>query len=204
MRDVAAVILAAGNSQRMGRAKQLLQIGGRSLIRRAAEAAAEAGCAPVVVVVGARTDEVEAELSGSGAEIVRNEAWERGIGTSIRAGVARILALRHQPSAMALMLCDQPLVNAAVLGRLLAGHGGSGRPVTAAEFDGTLGPPVIVDASLFPALLALRDDRGAKALWMERPEIVQRVACPEAGMDVDTPEDFERLLRECKRLDPGR
>jgi molybdenum cofactor cytidylyltransferase len=87
---------------------------------------------------------------------------------------------------------------------LLAGHGGSGRPVTAAEFDGTLGPPVIVDASLFPALLALRDDRGAKALWMERPEIVQRVACPEAGMDVDTPEDFERLLRECKRLDPGR
>jgi len=181
----------------MGRPKQLLQIGGRSLVRRAVEAAVGAGCAPPVVVVGARADEVAAELAGIDVEVVRNKAWEGGIGTSIRAGVAHVAALPHPPAAVMIMLCDQPLVDAAVLGRLLSAHAGAaGRPpVTAAQFDQTLGPPVIVDAALFPALLALQDDRGAKALWMERPKIVQRVACPEAAVDVDTPEEFERLLR---------
>jgi molybdenum cofactor cytidylyltransferase len=200
MRDVAAVILAAGGSQRMGRAKQLLRVGGQSMVRRAVEAAVEAGCAPVVVVVGARADEVEAELPGSGAEVVRNEGWERGIGSSIRVGVAHVMSAGHQPSALMIILCDQPLVSAAVLGRLMEAHSGAaGRLVTVAEFDGTLGPPVIVDAALFSELLALPDDRGAKALWMERPEIVGRVACPEAGVDVDTPGDFERLIASGER-----
>ena len=195
MRDVAALILAAGGSQRMGQPKQLLQVEGQSLIRRAVAAAAAAHCAPVVVVVGSRGDDVLAELAGSGAQIVWNAGWERGIGSSIRAGIAHLTALFDQLSAVMIMLCDQPLVDASVLGRLLAAHASAGRQVTAAEFNRTLGPPVIVDSALFPALLALPDDRGAKALWMEQPEIVQRVPCPEAAIDVDTPEEFERLLR---------
>jgi molybdenum cofactor cytidylyltransferase len=204
MRDVAAVILAAGGSQRMGRAKQLLRVGGRSLVGRAAEAAVGAGCGTVVVVVGARAEEVQAEVSGCGVEVVRNEGWERGIGSSIRAGVAHVLGLPHRPLALMIMLCDQPLVDAEVLGRLLEAHGSAaGRLVTVAEFDGTLGPPVIVDAGLFGALLGLADDRGAKGLWMERPEIVQRVACPEAGVDVDTPADFERVVRAGEAMDSG-
>lgn len=197
MRDIAAVILAAGGSQRMGRAKQLLRVGGRSLVRRAVEEATTAGCGPVVVVTGSRAEEVEAELSGSGAEVVRNDGWERGIGSSIRTGVAHVLAMPRQPLAVMLMLCDQPLVGAGVLERLLAAHAGADRAaaVTAAEFDGTLGPPVIVDAAMLAEWLTLPDDRGAKALWMERPDNVRRVACPEAGVDVDTPGDFQRMLR---------
>ena len=198
MRDVAALILAAGGSQRMGRPKQLLQVGGRSLVRRAADAALAAGCEPVVVVLGAQAEDVEAHLSGCGAEVVRNDGWERGIGTSIRAGVAHLLAKAHQLSAVMIMLCDQSLVDASVLRCLMEAHAGAGLEVTAAEFDGTLGPPVIVNAALFPALLGLPDDRGAKALWRQRPEIVQRVACPEAALDVDTPDDFERLMRHLK------
>jgi molybdenum cofactor cytidylyltransferase len=213
MRDVAAVILAAGGSQRMGRAKQLLRVGGRSLVKRAVAAAVAAGCSPVVVVVGARAEEVERELLGSGAAVVRNEGWERGIGSSIRAGVEYLLKDvspigRDESGAatgrgttrlcpgLVIMLCDQPLVGAEVLGRLLDAHARGARLVTAAEFDGTLGPPVVVDVSLFAELLALPDDRGAKALWMARPEIVGRVACPEAGVDVDTAGDFERLICE--------
>jgi molybdenum cofactor cytidylyltransferase len=202
MRAVGAVILAAGGSQRMGQAKQLLRVGGRSLVRRAVEAAVNAGCAPVVVVVGARGDDVRAELCDCGVEVVVNEAWARGIGTSIRVGVSHLAALSHPPPALLIMLCDQPLVDAAVLGRLLEAHARAAeRQVTVAEFEGTLGPPVIVDAALFSALLALPDDRGAKGLWTRRPEIVQRVACPEAGVDVDTPEDFERVVRDA--MDSG-
>src|SRR5690349_1004766 len=106
MRDIAAaVILAAGGSQRMGRAKQLLQVGGGSLVRRAAEAALAAGCAPVAVVLGAQAEDVEAALRGCGAETVRNDDWERGIGTSIRAGIAHITAKPRQPATVIIMLC---------------------------------------------------------------------------------------------------
>ncbi|MDB5321766.1 MAG: hypothetical protein JWN40_3397 [Phycisphaerales bacterium] len=195
MFDVAVVILAAGGSARMGRPKQLLSFEGRSLLRRAAEAAIESGCGPVVVVLGARAEEMRAELSGLGVDVVRNEGWERGIGTSIRAGVGHLSSLPHAPSAVMIMLCDQPLVTAGVLRRLVNAHAHSERLVTVAAFEETLGPPVIVGSELFQALLALRDDRGAKELWLERPEIVHRVACPEAGWDVDTPADFERLSR---------
>jgi molybdenum cofactor cytidylyltransferase len=100
------------------------------------------------------------------------------------------------PSAAVIMLCDQPMVTAAVLGRLLSEFAQGGRAVVAAGYEETLGPPVVVGSEFFPALLALPDDRGAKAIWLGRPEIVHRVACPEAGMDVDTPEDYARLLQD--------
>jgi molybdenum cofactor cytidylyltransferase len=193
VRDLAIVLLAAGGSARLGRPKQLLMYEGRSLLRRAAEAAVDAGCGRVVVVLGAQAEEMSGELANLGVEIVWNDGWERGIGTSIRAGVERALSRAGAPLAVMIMLCDQPLVTAGVLRRVVDAHVDSRAMVTAAEFDGTLGPPVIVDATMFPELLALPDDRGAKALWIARPEIVRRVACPEAGVDVDTPEDFERL-----------
>jgi len=200
VRDVAIVLLAAGGSARLGRPKQLLMYEGRSLLRRAAAAAVEAACGrQVVAVLGARAEEMVGELAGLAVDVVRNDGWERGIGSSIRAGVERALAGGRAPSAVMIMLCDQPLVTAGVLRRVVDAHVVDSRAlVTAAEFEGTIGPPVVVGAELFPELLALPDDRGAKALWMERPEIVRRVACPEAGADVDTPGDFERLLASAR------
>jgi molybdenum cofactor cytidylyltransferase len=194
--NVGIVLLAAGGSTRMGRPKQLLALAGQSLVRRAAEAAIESGCGPVVVMVGACAGEVRGEVAGLAVEVVLNEDWERGIGTSIRRGIAALMTKAERPGAAVIMLCDQPNVTAGVLGRLLTEYEKGDSAVVAAGYEETLGPPVVVSSELFPALLALPDDRGAKAIWLEHPEMVHRVECPEAGMDLDTPEDYARLLQD--------
>ena len=125
-----------------------------------------------------------------------NEDWERGIGTSIRRGIGALMGHANRPSAAMIMLCDQPMVTAAVLGRLLSEYGKGGSAVVTAGYEETLGPPVVVGAEFFPALLSLPDDRGAKGIWLGHPERVHRVECPEAGMDLDTPEDYARLLQD--------
>ena len=193
MATVAAIVLAAGGSVRMRRPKQLLTLNGRTLLRRAAETTVAAGCKPVIVVLGCEADRMAAELTGLAVHPVTNPGWERGIGTSIRRGVEQLLALSPEPEAAVLLLCDQPGVTPATVRRLMAAHDSAGKPVCAAAYDGAIGPPVLVARALFGELLALPDDRGAKALWAAHPEWVFPVACPEAADDVDTPADYQRL-----------
>src|SRR5262245_12782516 len=108
--SIGAVILAAGASSRMGTSKQLLKFGGQTLLRRAALAAQEAGCNPVVIVTGARAEEMDEELHELDLREVNNPEWESGMGSSIRAGVQAILKANDKISALVLMLCDQPFV----------------------------------------------------------------------------------------------
>jgi molybdenum cofactor cytidylyltransferase len=207
MSGVGAIVLAAGASARMGEAKQLLVFEGEALIRRAAAAAVAAGCEPVIVVLGARAHEIAGELSGLPVHPVVNSAWPAGMGTSIRAGVRAVLEVAPDVRAVVLMLCDQPFVTAATIARLVAEQQRSGKPVCVSSYAGTVGPPVCVAAELFPSLLSLPDGQGAKALWAERAEEVYAVACEEAGVDVDTPEEYRRLLvrgRESARFQPQR
>jgi len=190
---VGAIVLAAGSSSRMGRPKQLLRVQGKTLLRRAAETAAEAGCAPIVVVLREMSDELLAELRGLAVHPIESPEAAKGIGTSIRAGVGSIL--HHLPTlqSLVILLCDQPRVNADMLRRLIDSHRASGKPVSACAFAGTIGPPVLLESALFSRFQSLKDDQGAKALWLAQPEIVHRFACEEAAIDVDTPEDYQRL-----------
>src|SRR5687768_8656416 len=196
MPRVAAILLAAGGSTRMGRAKQLLRYNGKSLVRHAAEVAVAAGCDPLLVVLGARGRRVLREFEWLfGVKFVMNPRWQDGIGTSIRAGVAR---LPKDVTHALLVLADQPLVTAELLRRLAA----TTKPVAACQYADTLGPPVLVSRELFPELLQLPDDRGAKHLWTSRPEIVEAVAFPEGSIDIDTPEDYQRLIPPDARVSP--
>jgi len=178
----------------MGRPKQLLPFAGRSLVRRAAEAAIDSGCSPAVVVLGAHADALRPELHGLPVDVLMNDAWHRGIGTSIRCAIAHLLAMPNVPPAALLMLCDQPLVTADVLCRLVIAHAQSGKPVTVSAYNDTLGPPVIVAREYFPALLDLPDAQGAKRLWLDHPLIINPMPCTEAAMDVDSPADYGKLL----------
>ena len=116
---IAALILAAGASQRMGRPKQLLEYRGRSLVRHAAEVALASRCRPVCVVVGCGAELVRGEVEAMDVRVVPNPAWPDGMSSSIRAG---LLALEQgEPvQAVVLMTCDQPLLRAEVLDRLCA------------------------------------------------------------------------------------
>src|SRR5947199_10199355 len=104
MNRVAVAVLAAGGSTRMGRPKQLLPFGGRSLLRHAAEAAVAAECGPVVVILGAGADRLRPELDGLPVAVAVNPEWELGPGTSVRAAVGAV-ELAAEVGAIVFLLC---------------------------------------------------------------------------------------------------
>jgi molybdenum cofactor cytidylyltransferase len=190
MRNIGAVILAAGGSGRFGRPKQLLTFQGETLVRRAVSAAAEAGCDPMIVVVGDLGDAIRRDLQSASVIVVENPEWQRGLGTSIRRGLQEI---GDSIAAVVLLTCDQPLVDKAIVAELIATYEKTRKPMVACRYAGTLGVPALFDRSCFADLIALPADSGAKALMTARPNDVAVVAFEEGAIDIDTPEDFERL-----------
>ncbi|HEX8078421.1 MAG TPA: NTP transferase domain-containing protein [Chthoniobacterales bacterium] len=198
MRRVAAVILAAGGSSRLGQPKQLLTFRGETLVRRAARAATEAGCDPVVVVIGETSDAIRAELPSVSSIVVENQQWQLGPGTSIRHGVGE---LPDSVDAVVLLACDQPFVEAAVVRRLIDEHEKSGRPIVASSYANTLGVPALFGRSCFEALLTLPESAGAKSLILSRRRDVTAVKFEEGSLDIDTAEDAARLATLSKAED---
>ncbi len=206
---VAVVVLAAGGSTRLGRPKQLLVLGGRSMVRGAVEDAiaavesfarstssaldnsATALPGPVFVVLGAAALKVREELRGLRAREVLNEQWAAGLATSIVAGVAAAEA--EGVDAVLFTTCDQPLVTADDLAGLLAVYGASRAPIVAAQYERTLGIPAIFTRDLFAALRRLTGDAGAKRIIEEHRGRVVRVPCAHAAFDVDTADAWEHL-----------
>jgi molybdenum cofactor cytidylyltransferase len=193
MRNVGAIILAAGGSVRFGRPKQLLAFQGESLVRRAVRAATEAGCARVVVVVGDLHTEIENDLRESSATIVPNADWQRGLGTTIRCGLRHLLASVPDLDAVAIAACDQPFVESSTIAALIAERDRTGKPIVASSYADTLGIPALFDHTCFDLLLALPDESGAKAIIESRRDDVASIEFAEGAIDIDTPADFERL-----------
>lgn len=192
MRNVGAIILAAGGSSRFGQAKQLLSFQGESLVRRAVRTAIDAGCACVTVVVGDARDRIETELRETAAVIVENPEWQRGLGTSIRCGLRWLLSSHPELDAVVLLACDQPFVDASVITSLIAQRKNSGKPIVACSYANTLGVPALFDRGCFEPLLALADDSGAKALIESRPADVAQIEFEKGAIDIDTRADFEQ------------
>jgi molybdenum cofactor cytidylyltransferase len=182
-----AVVLAAGASTRFGSAKQLVRIAGRPMLHATVTRAVEVAGNAVIVVLGARADELAPLLSHSPASIVINRDWREGIGSSIRAGVARLPAAC---SGVMLLLADQAAVTAEDLRRLAGAWRRQTDYVAAAVYGSTVGVPAIFPRSAFGDLLKLRGDQGARALIQRNPDRVVRVPMDSAGVDIDTPEDL--------------
>ena len=193
MPSVGAIILAAGGSSRFGQLKQLLTFRGESLVHRAVRAATDACDAGVAVVAGDTRALIEAKLRKSGATVVENPEWQRGLGTSIRCGLRHLIASTPEMNAAIVMACDQPFVDARVVGALVAEQERSGKAIVASSYANTLGIPALFGRSCFEALLALPDDSGAKALIESRPDDVASIEFEQGAIDIDTPADFERL-----------
>jgi molybdenum cofactor cytidylyltransferase len=209
MRAIGAVILAAGGSSRLGEPKQLLMFRGETLVCRAVRAAADAGCAPILVVVGESGEEIKLALdirdprisSFSGLErgtrarptIIENEEWRRGVGTSIRRGLEELPKFIE---ATVLMTCDQPYLDASIVSRLIAALAETGKPIVASTYADTLGVPALFHRSCFDALLALPDATGAKAFILSRRLDVASIPFARGEIDIDTPEDWQRLKED--------
>jgi molybdenum cofactor cytidylyltransferase len=185
---VAAVVLAAGSSRRMGKPKLLLRWGASSLLRRAVEAAL-AAADRVVVVVGPDPDRMREELAGLPVQVVVNPDHAQGLASSLRCG------LRALPDAPAVLvtLADQPRVTGDHLRRLVEAYRTTGAPVVAASYAGTVGVPAVFRRDLFGELLSLQGDSGARPVIERHRDEAVLVPVPEAAVDVDTPEDWARL-----------
>ncbi|HEY2584575.1 MAG TPA: nucleotidyltransferase family protein [Tepidisphaeraceae bacterium] len=190
---IGIVLLAAGGSTRMGRPKQLLRIGGRTLIRRATETALCVG-GPVVVVTGAEAEQVAAEVDDLPVRIIENKDWSRGMGSSLRRGVQTLTESHPDLEALIVTLCDQVDVTPDTLNRLRAAYRETQKGLCGASFDETIGPPALFSRTYVAELLRLPDASGAKSVLLSRPDDLLPVPCPEAAKDLDTWEEYRRLL----------
>ncbi len=191
--EAGAIVLAAGPSSRLGRPKQLLRLEDQSLVRRAALAAIDGGCHPVVVVTGAQATAVSSELSGVKAIVTFNPRWSMGMGASLRAGLSGLLAAEPLAAAVVVLMCDQPHLSAQIIQQLLIARKTGGLPMAACEYEGTIGPPCCFDRSMFTALSKIGDAHGAKQLLMRDPKLVARVPWPLGALDIDTPEHLKQM-----------
>ncbi len=186
---IAALVLAAGGSSRLGQPKQLLRYEGQSFVRRTAQAALAAVCSPVFVVVGRDRNAVDNELRGLAVRLLPNEVWERGIGTSIRIGVHAAT----ECDAVIILACDQPFVDAAAICRLISAHAQTRKPIVASAYAGTLGVPTLFARAHFGTLLSLPDAQGARAIIAARPDDVACVELADAEFDIDSAADMAKL-----------
>lgn len=190
--QVAGIVLAAGESARFGRPKQLLDIQGEAFVHRAARTALEANLSPVVVVTGAYSELIMGALADLPVEITHNSNWSEGQGTSVGVGIG---ALGEKPGAAVFLLADQPLVTAQVIRSLIELHSRTLAPIAAPMVDGERANPVLFDRVTFEELSALSGDTGGRAIFSRFP--VTRLVWHDRStlLDVDTPEAY-RLLME--------
>lgn len=188
---IAGIVLAAGLSRRMGQAKLLLDWGGRPVIRRSVEGVAASGLDDLLVVVGPASADLEAALGGLAVRFVVNPHPEAGQAGSVVAGIR---ALLPGTRAALVALGDQPTIPREVIPALLRAFHAGGRAIAAPRYRGVRGNPVIFAASVFPELLALAGDQGARGV-VDRDASRVRLVDLDMPMppDLDTPEDYERL-----------
>lgn len=181
----------------MGSPKQTLRYRGESLLRRAALAALGAGCRPVVVVTGANAELSRRELDGLDVREVLNSLWETGMASSVRAGIEGIVSADADVDAVVLLLCDQPHVNANHISDLIAAHRANGSHVVASTYGGSYGVPALFGSALFGELARLEGQAGAKQVIKRHASEAHFLSFPHGEVDVDTPDDFSRLI-ECE------
>lgn len=190
---VAGVVLAAGESRRLGRPKQLLPLGEKTMLEHMVDVALSSPLQEVVVVLGHRAEKIRPLLRG--VKVVINKEWPQGMSGSLRAGLR---ALSPQFEACLFLLADQPKVTPQLIDSLITRHRRTLAPIVAPRFRGQRGNPVLFARPLFPELLDLRGEEGGRGLIEKHRHLVEwvEVDSEEYFLDIDTPEDLKRLRSE--------
>jgi len=190
----AAIVLAAGASRRFGATKQLAELEGRPMLQHVLDAVlAVPELDPVVLVLGAHHEEIQAQVDHGRASVVLCLGWEEGIAASLRAGLAALRVAAPDAARVLVTLGDTPRLESAVIEDVLAAAAQAppGMPVRA-TYDGRPGHPVVLPRELLSAAEELTGDEGARELLEGRAVLLVEAGGP-GGIDVDTPDHLESL-----------
>jgi molybdenum cofactor cytidylyltransferase len=194
------IILAGGSSSRLGRPKQLLALGDRPVLAHTLANALAASFDGVIVVLGHAADNIRERIDFGSARVVVNERYAEGQSTSLHTGVA---ALPADAAAAIFILGDQPLIGPEVHEALIAAYRETGAPIVQPSYEGQRGNPVLIARTLFPELLAVTGDQGARNVLRAHAAEIHVVSIPGSVPtdDLDTEEDYQRLLARYAALD---
>jgi molybdenum cofactor cytidylyltransferase len=196
---VAGIILAAGEAKRYGQTKQLLNWNGQPFVRAVAKTALEAGLTPVIVVVGANADQVQAGVDDLGVKVIINHDWKSGQASSIKEGVKAIFpahSSRIENGAAIFLLADQPHITTSILRALMERHAESLHPIVAPMVLDRRANPVLFDRVTFPDLMKLEGDVGGRAIFHQHTVEYLPWHDDRLLLDVDTPEQYQRLISD--------
>jgi len=189
---IGIVILAAGDSRRLGQPKQLLPWNQGTILEYIVNVALALSVEPVFVVLGAEQKRIRSVLPRS-VRIIVNPYWPEGVASSIREGVLTLEKLYPESQGVLFLSCDQPLVAVGHLSKMLTLFRQSDRTIMAASYAGTVGIPVIFSRGWFPKLRQLTGDQGAKVLLTKYPDDLATMSLPEAQWDIDDWETYRQI-----------
>ena len=184
---ISAIVLAAGESTRFGRCKQLVPLGDKTMLERVIDNVLQSDARDLVVILGAHAEEIRRRIDLSGKRVVVNPEYARGMSTSIQAGLR---ALPEAAEAAMIVLGDQPYVAPATMNLLIDEYRRTRAPAVVPTFNGRRGNPVVIDRALFGEMMEIRGDVGFRAILGRHP--LTTVAVEDRGVirDIDTTEDL--------------
>lgn len=194
LRKVGILILAAGPSSRLGSPKQLLTYQHKSLLNHTIGAAKEAADGLVVVILGGNYELIKDHIEEKEVMITYNSQWEGGMSSSIRAGLYDLVKEHKDLDAVILAVCDQPFITATLFDTLILEANSSGKSIVASTYGETWGTPVLFAEKYFAELSMLKGKQGAKSMLAKYDDEVALVSFDKGEIDIDTPEDYTRLI----------
>ncbi|WP_316838483.1 nucleotidyltransferase family protein [Pedobacter gandavensis] len=187
------IILAAGNSSRLGKPKQLLNYQGETLLTIVSKAAMQSSCEPIVIVLGAYATEISAQHRLSELTYVINENWEAGMSSSIAVGMSAILKHAEDLEQVIIAVSDQPFINAEIFENLIKKQQESGKGIIASSYAETWGTPALFNKKYFHQLLSLNGNQGAKHLLKLYQKDCSSLNFELGYVDIDTTSDYNNL-----------
>lgn len=192
--ETGILILAAGNSSRLGRPKQLLDFKGKSLLRHVSQEALKISKS-VVVVTGSNHSEISKEIDDLQVKIIENLNWFEGMGSSIHIGFKQLLKLFPEIENCIISVCDQPFIDVSVFSELIQMQKDSQKGIVASKYAETLGTPVLFTDKYFQDLSNLSGHEGAKKLLHKFKNDITEIDFEKGAIDIDTQDDYQKLIR---------
>lgn len=194
MQKTAILILAAGSASRMGKIKQLLPYKNTTLLEWTIKQAQKSVVENVFCVLGANKETIEKELTTNAVETIYNPNYQNGLSSSIVIGIDFLQ--KHNFDYALIMLADQPHITFQYLNRLVKASKNNPSKIIASNYQGSVGVPAVFPKDYFNNLLNLQGDKGAKNFLLQHNSNVLKINSHQNLLDIDTPEDYQHLLKQ--------